>query len=92
MERVKEREREKRAQKKKKTYEAGYASAFRKHLERPTFESDWDMHVLLFFLVSTYLRELNAAARDETIRASLRNDKLSREVESGESGVDRSIE
>lgn len=47
------------------------------------------MHVLLFFLVSTYLRELNAAARDKTIRASLRNDKLSREQEeSGESGVD----
>jgi len=45
------------------------------------------MHVLLFFLVSTYLRELNAA-RDKTIHASLRNDKLSREKESGESGAD----
>jgi len=44
--------------------------------KRPTFESDWDMHVLLFFLVPTYQRELNA--RDKTICASLRNDKLSR--------------
>lgn len=29
------------------------------------------MHVLLFFLVPTYLRELNAAARDKTIRGIL---------------------
>lgn len=43
--------------------------------KRPTFESDWDMHVLLFFLVPTHRRELNA--RDKTICASLRNDKLS---------------
>lgn len=81
-----ERERKRRTQ---KSIWSSYAPAFRKHLERPTFKSDWDMHVLLFFLVSAYLRELNAAARDKTIRASLRNDKLSREEEeSGESGVD----
>lgn len=72
-------ERRKGAQEKR--IEGRYASAFRKRLERPTFESDWDMHVLLFFLVPTYLptylRKLNASAADKTIRASLRNDKLS---------------
>lgn len=50
--------------------------------KRSTFESDWDMHVLLFFLVPTYQRELNA--RDKTICASLRNDKLFRGGRGGE--------
>lgn len=31
-----------------------HAPAFRKPFERPTFESDWVMHVL-FFLVPTYV-------------------------------------
>lgn len=34
--------------------EAGMLPAFRKPFERPTFESDWVMHVL-FFLVPTYV-------------------------------------
>lgn len=51
------RRRGKKAEKKKEDTAKGrsrYASAFRKPFERPTFESDWVMHVL-FFLVPTYV-------------------------------------
>lgn len=42
--------------KKKKKRSRQVCSCVSQTLERPTFESDWDMHVLLFFLVaSTYV-------------------------------------